>query len=177
MTTGRPPLPADDAARAELARRGRELAATDARADGAAGATVSVLVARRGTATFGVRSIDVRDVRRAARVSPLPGAEHPVAGLTAWRGQGIVVHDVFGGAAVAPREGGAPEGPLAAWLLVVGDRGSELALVADDVDDVVDLRTDALVPALEGAVPALGATIDGMLLLDLRAWIARDAAS
>lgn len=172
----RPPVPADAAAHAELARRGLALAATDARIDTTLVPTVSVLVARRGTVAFGVRSIDVRDVRRGARVSALPGADRPVAGLTAWRGQGIVVHDVFGHEATGP-SAEPSNGPRAGWLLIVGDRGSELALVADDVDDVIDLRTDALVAAPEGAPPSLGATIDGMLLLDLRAWIARDAAS
>jgi hypothetical protein len=48
---------------------------------------------------------------------------------------------------------------------------------ADDVDDVVDLRLDALVTAPDGGPPSLGVTPDGLLLLDLRGWLALHPAS
>ena len=170
MTT--PPTPANAATRDILTRRANALAARDASA-GAAHEILSVLVARRGEVSFAVRASDVRDVRRDARVTPLPGADRPVVGLVAWRGNGLVVHDVLGGAALAP----APGGTIAPWLLVAGDRGSELALLADDVDDLVDLPLDSLVPAPDGAPPSHGATVGGVLVLDLRGWLALHSAS
>lgn len=174
MTT---PRPASPETHALLARRARTLAGTSGRGE-APREVVASLVARRGGVAFAVRAVDVRDVRREARVTPLPGADRPVAGLVAWRGQGLVVHDVLPGAPIAA----APGGATAPWLLVVGERragerGTELALLADEVDDIVDLDLAALVPAPEGAPPSHGATSDGMLLLDLRGWIALHPAS
>ena len=45
-----------------------------------------------------------------------------------------------------------------------------------EVDDIVDVDLDALAPAPDGAPPSHGATTDGMLLLDLRGWLALHSA-
>jgi len=175
----RPPEPATPEARVELERRARMLAAHDGvsrhashdapqPANDGVHATLPMLVARRGGAVFAMRAIDLRDVRRHARVTVLPGAEPPVTGLVAWRGRGLVVHDVLPGEPLVA----APGGTLAPWLLVVGEIGEELALLVDDVDDFVELPLSTLLPTPDGTPPAHGVTTDGVLVLDLRGWLA-----
>ena len=170
----RTPEPATADARAVLARRASTLAQVphDEATGAAASAALPVILARRGGASFAVRAADVRDGRTEARVTPLPGADRPVVGLVAWRGQGLIVHDVL-----APGAGATFAETSAPWLLVVGERGNELALVADEVDDLVELSLGALLPAPEGTLPAHGATADGTLVLDLRGWLALHTSS
>ena len=173
--TRRPPEPATPEARAELERRARILAARDGAGHDASGAgdaaehqTVPMLVARRGGSTFALGANDLRDVRRDARVTVLHGAEPPIVGLVAWRGRGLVVQDLLPGAPLAA----APGGTVVPWLLVVGEIGDELALLADDVDDFVELPHATLQPPPDGTLPAHGVTTGGMLVLDLPGWLA-----
>src|SRR6476661_2947282 len=148
------------ALRARLESRARVLAAraeTAASGHDAAGAVQS-MVFRRGSERFALPLVDVVEISRHARVTPLAGAAAPVVGLAGWRGRVLTVIDLNPG---AESEGD--------HLVVAGSGRAAFAILADDLEDARPLAGDAAAPAdPRRAAYATGVTSDAVTLLDYR---------
>jgi purine-binding chemotaxis protein CheW len=146
----------------------RPLASLDALSAGDATA-ITFSVARE---RYAVESRFVFAVFRLTDLTPLPGAEAHVAGLTRWRGDLLTLLDVRGLV-------GAPTHGLddLARVIVIGARSAEFGLLADTVGDPMPLRSADIVPLPPGRGAAThvlrGVTRDAILVLDAAALIAR----
>ena len=162
-------------ARAVLADRARQLARDDT-ADGAmvdAAESGMVLVVRLGGERVGIALDHITEVHRAARLTPIPGARPPVAGVIAWRGRVLTVLDI-----PSQRTGAVTIGETTR-IVVIGQRRAAFGIVADEVEDarLVDLQDAAPIetvdPARDGFIR--GVTSDALVVLDVPALIARFA--
>jgi purine-binding chemotaxis protein CheW len=153
-------------AREVMDERARALAHVPA--EPAAAGTFEVVVFERGGERYAVETGYVREVRRLADLTPLPGAGDLVAGVTNLRGQILVVFDLnglLGGARVA---GGEAEGSR---TVVLGAGRAEFGILADAVHEVAVLREDRVLgaDALDtggGRECVRGVTADGLIVLD-----------
>jgi chemotaxis signal transduction protein len=154
-----------DAAAEAAVLEARALAlARPATAEGGDAMALPGLVFRRGREGFAVPLDDLAEVRRGAGVTILGGAPPPVVGIVGWRGRVLTVIDVAAEPS-PPREEGA--------LLVVGSPRLRVAIVADEVEEVVDVGGERLLPAPPGGSArgeiARGVTADAVLVLDVAA--------
>ena len=148
------------ALRARLESRARALAARpDAAASGDdAGGAVQSMVFRRGSERFALPLLDVVEISRHARVTPLAGAAAPVVGLAGWRGRVLTVIDLNPGADSAGDH-----------LVVAGSGRAAFAILADDLEDARPLAGDAAAPTeARRAAYATGVTSDAITLLDYK---------
>jgi purine-binding chemotaxis protein CheW len=103
------------------------------------------VILRLGSQDFGIPVIQVRDVLRRQKMTPVPLAPPAVAGLLNLRGRIVTAIDLRMRLGLAPRDPGAESAN------VVVELGGELyALAVDTVGDVVAVEEDHLerVPAL-----------------------------
>jgi purine-binding chemotaxis protein CheW len=152
-------------ARRVLEERARRLARPPAEA--AAEEPLEVLVFARGGERFAVETRHVVEVFRLRALTPLPGAEARVAGLTAWRGEILAVHDLRPGGA-AGAEGAEPR------VVVLGGDDPAFGLVADAVEGLLLLAPAdvlPLPPAARPRDPLRGVAGDGLLVLDAEALV------
>lgn len=166
--------PADD--RELLAERARRLARPETEAErhrrGLEEAS-ALMVVRIGDERVGISLDHITEVHRSARLTPVPGARPPVAGVIAWRGRVLTILDI----AVSRR------GPIAIGestrIIVIGRRRAAFGIIADEVDDVqdVDMQDTALVEEVDPARREFvrGVTPDALVVLDAPALIARFA--
>jgi len=159
------PREAPDAAAAErkvLAARARELAAPVSRAEDTAGRPFLVL--RLGGNRYALAAGSVREVFRLAGLTPLPGAEPPVAGLTLWRGRLLTLLD-------ARRALGLSIDALndLGRVVVLGEGRGAVGLLVDAVEGVEDVPVGALRPPPEGGRLVEGLTRAGLVVLDAAA--------
>ena len=144
--------------RARLESRARALAVrpdTDASDDDTDGAVRS-MVFRRGSERFALPLLDVVEISRHARVTPLAGAAAPVVGLAGWRGRVLTVIDLNPGA-----------GSDGDHLVVAGSGRATFAILADDLEDARPIAGDAAAAADARRAPyATGVTSDAITLLD-----------
>lgn len=97
---------------------------------------LKLLTFRLGDETYGIESRHVFGVFRPLEITPLPGAEPPVSGLTAWRGDLLLVLDLrAAGAAGAP-----VNGPT--WIVVAGLERPAAGLVAHAIHELVNARAE-----------------------------------
>ncbi len=146
------------ALQARLESRARALAARpDAGVPGdEEGGAVRSMVFRRGSERFALPLLDVVEISRHARVTPLAGAAAPVVGLAGWRGRVLTVIDLNPGA-----------GSEGDHLVVAGSGRATFAIVADDLEDARSLTGDAAAAAdARRAAYATGVTSDAITLLD-----------
>lgn len=133
----------------------------------------SVLVVRLGDERVGVPLDYTTEVYRTTELTPIPGARSPVAGAIAWRGRVLTILDI----AHNRREPVAMTD--ATRILVIGQRTAAFGILADEVEDVQHLNTNAIRP-VENVSPARseivrGTTADGIVVLDAAALIVRFA--
>jgi purine-binding chemotaxis protein CheW len=103
--------------------------------DGEGSARVRVLLMRVGRRRWGILADEVREILRAARVRPLPGAPAIVEGMLDVRGEVLPVFDL------ARSLEGSPSrlSPDHHFVLVRGPRGRRCLLHVDRVEDLVEL--------------------------------------
>ncbi|HEX6533702.1 MAG TPA: chemotaxis protein CheW [Gemmatimonadaceae bacterium] len=149
--------------RALLEERARLLARASA-APAPEGAWVRALVFLLGQETYAVETRWVFAVFRLAGITPLPGAEPPVYGLTTWRGEVLTVLDLR-------RTLGASWTALddLSRVIVLGDQRPAFGILADEAREIRALPMADILPLPEArARPHLaGITRDAVLVLDV----------
>jgi purine-binding chemotaxis protein CheW len=115
--------------------------------------------------TYAIESRHVIEVFRLRELAPLPGARQPITGLTAWRGDLLVVLDlrpVVGLPATSLNDLGR--------VVVLGRERHAFGILADAARDVTALDASQLRPPPEGSQArdgiVRGMTSDAVLLLD-----------
>jgi len=115
--------------------------------------------------TYGIAASHVLGIFRLVDMAPLPGATAPVAGVTAWRGELLLILDLR-------RPLGLPVDGLddLAWAIALGREGAEFGLLAQKVNELVQVAaTDIGTPAQGVAADRAylrGITRDAVLVLD-----------
>jgi len=103
----------------------------------------------------------VRGIARVVKITPVPSVPRYYRGVVNWRGQVLSALDLnvyFGQSA---------QGETPPWLIVIGDGRLEIGVLADDVFDVVPIRTEELSSLDDpGANLLNGVTMSGLGLLD-----------
>lgn len=130
-----------------------------------------VIVFHVGEETYAVPLENVVEVARGAGITPLPGAERPVIGVTGWRGRILTVLDVSS-TAVSQREPGAES-----RILVLGERHAAFGILASRIESVRRLAAGSFTPSLEESAGRAeyvrGMTNDAIVMLDVPALIQR----
>jgi purine-binding chemotaxis protein CheW len=157
--------PAPERVRAVLEARARALArpvATPASAD-----TLEVLTFGLARERYAIESRSVVEVFRLKDLSSLPGAEQPVFGLTAWRGELLTILDLRAalGLSVAALDD-------LGWVIVLGEGRPVFGMLADAVHAVVTLAASEVREPPEGVAArreyVRGVTADAVLVLDAK---------
>jgi len=157
-----------------LEARARALARPLAHERAAGADSLRLLAFSLGGERYAVELRYALEVFRLSTFSPLPGAPAPIFGLTAWRGEIVTLVDLR-------RMLGLPSQRLddLRIALVLGEPSAPLAVLADAVDDVVDLDPRTLAAAVDGAAASReyirGVTPDAVLVLDAARLLERHA--
>lgn len=130
-----------------------------------------------GRERYAVEARHVFAVFRLESLTPLPGARPPVAGVTPWRGDVLTVLDIRGlvGATATALDD-------LARVIVLGNDRPELGLLADRIDDPLQLDPGSVHPlsaerASRGSEILRGVTSDAVVVLDAPALLARQSAT
>jgi chemotaxis signal transduction protein len=129
-----------------------------------------------GRERYAIEARYVFAVFRLESLTPLPGARAPVAGVTPWRGDVLTVLDIrslIGTSATSLDD--------LARVIVLGTSRPELGLLADRLDDPLQLGPDSIHPltadrASRGSDILRGVTSDAIVILDAPALLARQSA-
>ena len=137
---------------------------------------VEALTFTLGEEVYALESRYVLEVFRPADLARLPGAEPPLAGVTAWRGELLLVLDL------RPVPGAKTEPVVGPKLVVaLGDERPAFGLVADGVRGIVRLEAGDIGPLPEGPGVAReylrGMTGGAVLVLDAPALLRRYGAA
>jgi purine-binding chemotaxis protein CheW len=160
-----PSLPQGDIRRI-LEERARELARSNA--PDIPHESLELLVFTTARERLAVETRFVVGVFKIESLTPLPGADAPVHGLTAWRGEVLALLDVrpfFGARSTALDD--------LARAVVVSDGRSTYGLLADEIDTIVSVPLPDVfpIPLSTDAAPAReymrGITRDAVLVLDV----------
>jgi purine-binding chemotaxis protein CheW len=109
--------------------------------------------------TYAIEILLIREVVEAGSIAPVPGAPPEFLGVTTYRGEMLGVVDLRVALGVAHRPARAPH------LLILGGQVAELGLLADAVQDPIDVVIAALLPS-PGRHPLVrGMTSDARLVL------------
>jgi purine-binding chemotaxis protein CheW len=126
---------------------------------------VTVLSFMLARERYAVESREVWAVFRLRHFTRLPSAEPPLFGLTSWRGDVLTLLDLrplLGAPATALDD--------LAYVVVLGDRRATYGLLADSVQDLVDISRTSLRPAenehSSRAAYVTGITPDALQLLN-----------
>ncbi|HEX8699980.1 MAG TPA: chemotaxis protein CheW [Myxococcaceae bacterium] len=146
-----------------LETRARELARPPA-PPREAGSLLEVARFRAGGQAYALETRFVHEVLRGVELTPLPGAPAVLRGLTLLRGE------VLPAVELAPLFGRPASGTLA-MLLVVGAARPELGLCVEEVEEVVHLPREGLLPppaSLEAETQGLVSSIhrEGLIVLE-----------
>ena len=130
-----------------------------------------VMVFRVGEETYGVPLEHVVEVARGAGVTPLPGVERPVIGITGWRGRILTVLDVSSAAGSQTEPGDETR------IVVLGERRAAFGVIANAIDSIRKVADESLTPSLEEPAGrdeyVRGITNDAIVMLDVPALIRR----
>ncbi|MBI4501608.1 MAG: purine-binding chemotaxis protein CheW [Gemmatimonadetes bacterium] len=110
-----------------------------------AGGTLEVITFALANEVYAIESRYVVEVFRLTELSPLPGAVPPVFGVTAWRGELLVILDlrrVLGISAATLNDLGR--------VIVLGEERPAFGILADAVREVATLPASEVHPAPEG---------------------------
>jgi chemotaxis signal transduction protein len=125
-----------------------------------------VVFERQGT-HYALPLEELSEIRLAPRISPVPGVSAVIRGVVHMRGRMVAVHDLacLGGGRVAV--------PSRPWLLLGQGEQGGVALIADDVEGVRQIRSEALrpvpLPLCSTLGSAAGVTEDDVIVLHLPA--------
>jgi purine-binding chemotaxis protein CheW len=126
--------------------------------------------------TYAVETQFVFAVFRLVDITPLPGAEPPLYGVTAWRGDVLTVLDlrtIFGSASTALDD--------LSRVIVLGDRRPAFGILADTLGATILVSPDDLFPIPEEGRRVhdyfRGITRDATLILDAPRLLRRQADS
>ncbi|HET8648462.1 MAG TPA: CheW domain-containing protein [Gemmatimonadales bacterium] len=121
-----------------------------------------------GRERYALRSESVLAICGVARLTPVPGAAPPVAGVMAWRGEVLTVLDLR-------QLLSDPAAPLvrAGEVLVIGDARTSFGLMIDDRPELLQITTTTSPSHGPGRPYLSGVTGDGLLILDIAALIRR----
>ena len=151
-------------AREVLRERARALAGTAAATETRPG--IEIVTFRLGMERYGIEARYVREVGRVPEYTPVPGLPRPFVGVTNLRGEIVPILDLAAFLAVSRTEA-----TDRSRLIVLGAEDPELALLADETYEVVEITEEALemAPAREG-VPGReilrGVTGEALIVLD-----------
>jgi chemotaxis signal transduction protein len=173
--TPQEPEPATAPAREILRERARQLARPLATASTTK--RVDAVSFSLGRERYAVEAGYVFAVFRLESLTPLPGARPPVAGVTRWRGDVLTVLDIRSlvGATTTALDD-------LARVIVLGTDRPELGLLADRIDDPLQLDAGSVHPlsadrASRGSEILRGVTSDAVVVLDAPALLARQSAA
>jgi len=127
-----------------------------------------------GGETWGLDARYAWDVFHLSELALLPGSSPPVLGLTPWRGAILTLFDL------RPMLGVRAEGlSNLDHVIVVGEARPEFGVLADAVEELIEVDPRDVGPLPEGAAGGrefvLGVTKDALLVLDARALLLRYA--
>lgn len=130
-----------------------------------------------GRERYAIEATHVFAVFRLESLTPLPGALPPVAGVTPWRGDVLTVLDIRGLVGAIPTAL-----DDLARVIVLGTDRPELGLLADRIDDPLQLDAEAVHPlsadrASRGSEILRGVTSDAVVVIDAPALLARQSAA
>ncbi len=118
---------------------------------------MSHVVVRLGGGRFALPMDTVAEVGRTPGVTRVPGTPSWVRGVTNWRGRILGVLDLCELLGLPPVDAGDGR------LVVLSRNGSMAGVVAERVDGVMDIDTEALEPALLTLPAEAGALLAGQL--------------
>jgi chemotaxis signal transduction protein len=147
----------EESDRVVLAARALALARKAAAAD--LRERISVVPFTLDGTTYAIEILLIREVVDSGSIAPVPGASPEFLGVTTYRGGMLGVIDLrvaLGRASRAAR---------ARHLLILGDGGAELGLLADSVADPTDVVVGELLPSPNGHRLVRGMTHDARLVL------------
>lgn len=150
-------------ARRVLEERAR-LLARPLEAEGAARDAVPRVTFALAGETYAVEAGCVVEVARLEHLTPIPGAEPPLFGVTAWRGDLLALYDLRSAL-------GLPATALddMQWIVVLGRGRAAFGILADRPGEMVEIAPAQVRPAGD-AIPrsplVLGLTPDAMVVLD-----------
>jgi purine-binding chemotaxis protein CheW len=151
--------------RTVLEERARRLARPLARPP--TGEMLDLITFALANETYAVESRYVFEVFRLVDLSPLPGAEPPVFGVAAWRGELLTILDLRGtlGLSVAALN-------ELSRVIVVGEDRPAFGILADAVRELIRLPAAEVRQPPEGAATQReylrGVTADAVLVLDAK---------
>jgi chemotaxis signal transduction protein len=130
-----------------------------------------------GRERYAVDARQVFAVFRLESLTPLPGARPPVAGVTPWRGDVLTVLDIRSLVGATPTAL-----DDLARVIVLGNERPELGLLADRIDDPLQLDAGSVHPlsadrASRGSEILRGVTSEAVVVLDAHALLARQSAA
>jgi chemotaxis signal transduction protein len=127
---------------------------------------VSVVPFTLDGTTYAIEILLVREVVDSGSIAPVPGAPPEFLGVTTHHGGMLGVIDLrvaLGRASRAAR---------AQHLLILGDGGAEIGLLADAVEDPTDVVIEELLPSPNGHQLVRGVTGDARVVLAGRSLLA-----
>lgn len=130
-----------------------------------AGGVLDVVSFKLGSESYALESRYLRAVFRLSELSPIPGAQAPVFGVTPWRGELLTVLDLR-------QLLGVPATGLSdlSRVLVVGEARAAFGILVDAVDDLVTLPLSTIRPPAEGVAVQReflrGITGEALIVLD-----------
>lgn len=134
----------------------RPLAAEEV--EGAIGLATFALAGER----YGIEARWVVEVARLSHLTPLPGAEPPLFGVTAWRGDLLTLYDLRSVLGLPARALDDMK-----WIVVLGEGRAAFGILADEPGEFVELPPQALeVGGARRPSLVLGVTPDALVVLD-----------
>lgn len=132
-----------------------------------AGEMVELITFALAREMYAIESRFVLEVFRLRELSPLPGAEPPVFGVTARRGELLTILDLRGPLGL-PVTGLNDLG----WVIALGEEGAAFGVLADGVQEIITLAAADVRPPPEGVAAKReylrGITNKAVLVLEAR---------
>ena len=129
------------------------------------------LVFALGNERYAWAAESVRAIARVGRLTPVPSTPSYYSGVVSLRGQVLSVMDLRIFLGMPPLDSPGE------FMIVVAGAGLEIAVLATEVFDVIDLPMDSLAPASGAGLDmdlVIGVTGDGLTLLDAEALLKRE---
>jgi purine-binding chemotaxis protein CheW len=116
---------------------------------------------RVGGHLFGIEALSIQDVFYPRNITPVPLAAHEILGVLNLRGRIVTAVCARRRLGLQPREAGAPE-PKAVGIEVGGDN---YGLIVDQVESVMKLDSDEMIPPPNNLPPRWAEIIPGVFRL------------
>ena len=113
---------------------------------------------------FGVNVLNVQEVLRYQNMTPVPQAMKTIKGLINLRGEIVTAVDLRRCLQLHDRG----EGELPVNVIVRGEDGAAVSLLADAIEDVIEVSQETFEPPPETLRPVAREIVDGVYKLDSR---------